>query len=75
MKINPDAPLCPSCGEAMRFAHSSPALRGLHELQSFVCRRCGVTLIDSNPKFWIGSASPRPHNHAGPDANAQGHFN
>jgi hypothetical protein len=57
------APLCPSCGEPMRFAQSTLALRGLHDLQSLVCRRCGVTLVDSNPNLGIGSASARPHDH------------
>lgn len=77
MPTSLQAPLCPSCGEPMRFAQSTPALRGLHDFQSFVCRHCGVTLIDSNPKFGIGSAGARPHDHftqTGPDANAQGYI-
>ena len=63
MKANLPAPLCPSCGEPMKFPQSTAALSRFYDLQSFACSRCGVTLIDPNPEFGIDSVSAQPHKH------------
>jgi transposase-like protein len=43
----PNVPLCPNCGRRMTLARVTPRLGGLPELQTFVCRPCGVTFTEA----------------------------
>ena len=40
-------PACPSCGRALRFARTVPAINGLAELQTLNCRECSLWITES----------------------------
>jgi transposase-like protein len=43
----PNAPTCPNCTRLMELARVTPRLGGLPELQTFICRPCGVALTEA----------------------------
>ena len=45
-KHTPRLPLCPSCGQAMRFAQKASRIGNLPDLCTFECRACGVSQIE-----------------------------
>ncbi len=38
-----DTPLCPSCGQPMRFVRAVPRFAALPELRTYECKPCGVS--------------------------------
>ncbi len=43
----PDAPLCPNCGQTMRFVRAVPRLGALPELRTYECKPCGVSYTEA----------------------------
>jgi len=43
----PDTPLCPSCGQPMRFKRAVPRFAALPELRTFECAACAVTYTEA----------------------------
>ena len=52
------APLCPSCGAAMRFVRSTAKIGELPELQAFECRACRVLITEAHEPKVLEMAAP-----------------
>jgi hypothetical protein len=46
-RSTPKPPLCPSCGETMRLARTTPRFGDLLDVYAFECRACGVSHIET----------------------------
>ena len=42
-----ETPLCPSCGQPMRFVGAVPRFAALPELHTYECRACGETYTEA----------------------------
>jgi transposase-like protein len=56
MRVVADQPLCPSCGNGLRFTRVTPRSGGRTGLQTFGCQECGV---------WLTEAANEPIPHGG----------
>ena len=42
-----DTPLCPSCGQPMRFVRAIPRFASLPELRTYECKACGESYTEA----------------------------